>query len=193
MSKNPSPSRRRFLTASASVVGGVGIVAAVIPFLSSWKPSKKALAAGSAVSVDISKMKQGQLLTVEWRGRPIWVLRRGEQQLASLSQVIDLADPGSEDSKQPVYAKNEYRSIDPQYLVLEGVCTHLGCSPLYRPDKDQELGEDWAGGFFCPCHGSKFDLAGRVYKAMPAPTNLSIPPYYFVQDGKILIGESREA
>ena len=194
MSKNPSPARRKFLTATATVAGGVGVAFAVAPFLSSWKPSKKALAAGSSVSVDVSQMQYGQLITVEWRSRPIWILRRNQKQLSTLDKVVELiSDPNSESSKQPSDTKNEYRSINPEYLVLEGICTHLGCVPLYRPNKDVELGEDWEGGFFCPCHGSKFDLAGRVYKSVPAPTNLPIPPYQFVGKDKILIGKSAEA
>jgi ubiquinol-cytochrome c reductase iron-sulfur subunit len=194
MSKNPSPGRRKFLTASASVVGGLGVATAIAPFLSAWQPSKKALAAGSSVSVDVSKMQEGQLITVEWRSRPIWILRRNQEQLSTLSKVVELiSDPNSDDSKQPSDAKNDYRSINPEFLVLEGICTHLGCVPLYRPNKDVELGADWEGGFFCPCHGSKFDLAGRVYKSVPAPTNLPIPPYKFVGENKILIGESKEA
>lgn len=191
---NPSPGRRKFLTVTASVVGGVGVATAIAPFLSAWKPSKRALAAGSPVSVDISKMQYGQLITVEWRSLPIWILRRDKAQLDTLDRVTDLiSDPGSEDSDQPVAAKNSYRSLNPEYLVLRGLCTHLGCVPLYRPDKDLELGESWEGGFFCPCHGSKFDLAGRVYKGVPAPTNLPVPPYQFVDDKKILIGKIRKA
>lgn len=194
MSNNPSPSRRKFLTATASVVGGVGIAAAVTPFLSAWKPSKRALAAGSSVAVDVSKMQYGQLITVEWRSLPIWILRRDKTHLETLNQVTDLlSDPTSQDSEQPMVTQNPHRSINPEYLVLKGICTHLGCVPLYRPDKDTELGTDWEGGFFCPCHGSKFDLAGRVYKSVPAPTNLPIPPYKFVDDNKILIGEIEEA
>lgn len=184
-------SRRKFLTASATVVGGVGVACAITPFLSSWKPSKKAKAAGSAIEVDVSKLQFSQMLTVEWRGRPVWIVRRSKSQLKSLDKVNDLLrDPASEESEQPSFASNKYRSNNPEYVVLVGICTHLGCSPLYRPDRtDVVLGSDWQGGFFCPCHGSKFDLSGRVYKDVPAPTNLPVPPYHFQKDGTLVVGE----
>jgi len=179
-------SRRRFLTAGTVVVGAVGTAAVAVPFLKSWSPSAKARSAGAPVEADISKLEPGQLIIVKWRGKPVWVVRRDSKALATLSEVVDsLSDVSSEDSIQPDYAKNEYRSIKPEYLVMEGICTHLGCSPTYRP----EITADFQGGFFCPCHGSKFDFAGRVYSGVPAPTNLPVPPHYYINDGLILIGE----
>ena len=179
-------SRRRFLTAATVVVGAVGTVMTAVPFIASWSPSARAKSAGAPVEADISKLEPGQLIIVKWRGKPVWVVRRDEKALASLSKVVDqLRDPESEESKQPEYARNEYRSRKPEYLIMEGICTHLGCSPSYRP----EITADFEGGFFCPCHGSKFDFAGRVYSGVPAPTNLPVPPHYFISDGVILIGE----
>ena len=179
-------SRRRFLTAATVVVGAVGTVMTAVPFIASWSPSARAKSAGAPVEADISKLEPGQLIIVKWRGKPVWVVRRDEKALASLSKVVDqLRDPESEESKQPEYARNEYRSRKPEYLIIEGICTHLGCSPSYRP----EITADFEGGFFCPCHGSKFDFAGRVYSGVPAPTNLPVPPHYFISDGVILIGE----
>ena len=179
-------SRRRFLTAATVVVGAVGTVMTAVPFIASWSPSARAKSAGAPVEADISKLEPGQLIIVKWRGKPVWVVRRDEKALASLSKVVDqLRDPESEESKQPEYARNEYRSRKPEYLIMEGICTHLGCSPSYRP----EITADFEGGFFCPCHGSKFDFAGRVYSGVPAPTNLPVPPHYFISDDVILIGE----
>jgi ubiquinol-cytochrome c reductase iron-sulfur subunit len=178
-------SRRRFLTAATVVVGAVGTVVTAVPFLASWNPSARAKTAGAPVEADISKLEPGQLIIVKWRGKPVWVVRRDEKALASLKKVDQLSDPESDDSNQPEYAKNEYRSRKPEYLIMEGICTHLGCSPTYRP----EITADFGGGFFCPCHGSKFDFAGRVYSGVPAPTNLPVPPHYFISDGVILIGE----
>ena len=179
-------SRRRFLTAATVVVGAVGTVMTAVPFIASWSPSARAKSAGAPVEADISKLEPGQLIIVKWRGKPVWVVRRDEKALASLSKVVDqLRDPESEESKQPEYARNEYRSRKPEYLIIEGICTHLGCSPSYRP----EITADFEGGFFCPCHGSKFDFAGRVYSGVPAPTNLPVPPHYFISDDVILIGE----
>jgi len=179
-------SRRRFLTAATVVVGAVGTAAVAVPFLSTWSPSARARSAGAPVEANISKLEPGQQIIVKWRGKPVWVVRRDEQALETLPRVDDLLrDPNSDDSKQPEYAKNEYRSRKAEYLIVEGICTHLGCSPTYVP----EITADFEGGFFCPCHGSKFDFAGRVYSGVPAPTNLTIPPHYFVNDDVILIGE----
>ncbi len=178
--------RRRFLTAATVVVGAVGTVAVAVPFLGSWNPSARARTAGAPVVADISKLEPGQQIIVKWRGKPVWVVRRDDQALATLPKVTgELRDPESDDSAQPDYAKNEYRSRKPEYLIMEGICTHLGCSPTYVP----EITADFQGGFFCPCHGSKFDFAGRVYQGVPAPLNLPIPPHYFISDGVILIGE----
>lgn len=178
--------RRRFLTAATVVVGAVGTVAVAVPFLGSWNPSARARTAGAPVVADISKLEPGQQIIVKWRGKPVWVVRRDDQALATLAKVTDkLRDPASDESAQPEYAKNEYRSRKPEYLIMEGICTHLGCSPTYVP----EITADFQGGFFCPCHGSRFDFAGRVYQGVPAPLNLPVPPHYFVSDGVILIGE----
>jgi ubiquinol-cytochrome c reductase iron-sulfur subunit len=179
-------SRRRFLTAATVVVGAVGTAAVAVPFLGSWSPSARAKSAGAPVQANIGKLEPGQQIIVKWRGKPVWVVRRDQNALATLPKVTDLLrDPESDDSKQPEYAKNEQRSRKPEFLIVEGICTHLGCSPTYQP----EITTDFEGGFFCPCHGSKFDLAGRVYSGVPAPTNLTIPPHYFVNDDVILIGE----
>ena len=179
-------SRRRFLTAATVVVGAVGTVVAAVPFVASWSPSARAKTAGAPVEADISKLEPGQLIIVKWRGKPVWVVRRDEKALETLANVTDrLRDPDSEESIQPEYAQNEHRSRKPEYLIMEGICTHLGCSPTYQ----REITADFQGGFFCPCHGSRFDFAGRVYQGVPAPTNLPIPPHYFINDGLILIGE----
>jgi ubiquinol-cytochrome c reductase iron-sulfur subunit len=187
--------KRRFLTAAATVVGGVGVAFLAVPFIKSWLPSERAQAAGAPVEVDISKLESGARLTVEWRGKPVWLVRRTSQMLENLPTLDDqLRDPKSEQSEQPSYAKNEYRSIKPDLLVMVGICTHLGCSPTYRPDQaPADLGPDWKGGFFCPCHGSKFDLAGRVYKGVPAPLNMVVPPYKFISDTRVLVGVGSEA
>ncbi len=183
-------SRRRFLTAATTVVGGAGVVAVAVPFLSSWNPSARAQSAGAPVEADISKLEPGQQIIVKWRGKPVWIVRRDEEALATLPKIVpELRDPGSDESIQPPYAKNEYRSIKPEYLIVIGICTHLGCSPSYRP----EITADWMGGFFCPCHGSKFDFAGRVHSGVPAPTNLVIPPHRYVSESVVLIGEDGEA
>jgi len=182
--------RRRFLTAGTLVVGSVGVAAAAVPFIESWNPSARARTAGAPVQADISKMQPGQQLIVNWRGKPVWVVRRDKKALATLPKVDDdLRDPDSKESIQPSYANNEWRSRKPEYLVVVGICTHLGCSPTYVP----EISADFEGGFICPCHGSKFDYAGRVYQGVPAPTNLTIPPYYFVSEGVVLIGEDGAA
>jgi ubiquinol-cytochrome c reductase iron-sulfur subunit len=183
--------RRRFLTAATTVVGAVGTGFALVPFISSMQPSAKARAAGAPVRADISKLELGQMIRVKWRGKPVWIVRRTPKMLDTLPELDDeLRDPDSDASLQPEYAKNEERSIKPEILVLIGICTHLGCSPTYRPDvAPADLGPDWKGGFFCPCHGSRFDLAGRVYKGVPAPTNLTVPPHRYLSDDEILIGE----
>lgn len=188
--------RRRVLTTMTSVIGAAGVVGVAVPFVGSWNPSAKAKAAGAPVKANISKIEPGQMITVEWRGKPVYIVRRTDDSLKSLEQMADLLrDPASEDSEQPVYAENKYRSIKEHVLVLLGLCTHLGCAPTYRPDVGaQDLGGDeWLGGFFCPCHGSKFDLAGRVYKGVPAPTNLEIPPHQYLSDDVVLIGEDQGA
>jgi ubiquinol-cytochrome c reductase iron-sulfur subunit len=188
-------SRRRFLIAATSAVGGAGVVFTAIPFLSSMQPSAKAQAAGAPVEVDISKLEPGQMMIVEWRGQPVWVVRRTPDNLADLKKVpVDnLRDAGSEViSQQPPYAKNETRAIKPEYLIMVGICTHLGCSPTYSKLGDQDLGADWKGGFFCPCHGSRFDMAGRVYTGVPAPTNMVIPPHKYLSDTRVLVGVDPE-
>lgn len=188
-------SRRRFLTAATSVVGAAGAVAAVVPLVVSMQPSARARAAGAPVEANIGKLEPGAMLTVEWRGKPVWIVRRTEKTLKELATLDGvLTDPGSKDSIQPEYAINTHRSLNPEFVVLVGICTHLGCSPTFRPDiGPADLGEDWLGGFFCPCHGSRFDLAGRVYAGAPAPTNLEVPPYSFITESVILIGEDQGA
>lgn len=183
--------KRRFLTAATSVVGAVGAGFVAVPFLKSWNPSEKAKAAGAPVEADISKLEPGQLMRVKWRGKPVWIVNRTEKNLKDMEGLTDvLLDPDSEAPQQPAYCQNPYRSREPKYLVAVGICTHLGCSPTYRPDlAPHDLGPDWVGGFFCPCHGSRFDLAGRVYSGVPAPKNLEIPPYMFLTDTQILVGE----
>lgn len=188
--------RRKFLVAATSVAGGIAGAAIATPFLLSMMPSERAKAAGAPVEVDISKLEPGMLLMVEWRGRVVWVLNRTPEMLATLKKVEgELADPNSEKDQQPEYARNSTRSIKPEILVTEGICTHLGCSPVFRKDiAPADLGPDWLGGFFCPCHGSKFDLAGRVYKSVPAPTNLVVPPHVYLSDNRLLIGsDSKES
>lgn len=183
--------RRRFLTLATAGAGGLAAAGVAAPFVASFFPSEKAKAAGAAVEIDISKIESGQMLTAEWRGKPIWVVNRTEQQLKDLPTLDgNLVDPKSETEQQPANCQNDVRSIKPQIWVAVGICTHLGCSPTYRPDlAPADLGVDWKGGFFCPCHGSKFDMAGRVYKGVPAPTNLVIPPYKYLNDTTILVGE----
>ena len=183
--------RRRLLTAASLVVGGVGVVYAAVPFVASWSPSARAQAAGAPVEVDISKLEPGARITVEWRGKPVWVVRRTDNMLEALpANNDDLRDPQSQQDQQPPYAQNLHRSIKPDILVLVGICTHLGCSPTYRPEfAPEDLGPDWHGGFFCPCHGSRFDMAGRVYQGVPAPSNLEVPPYNFPSDTLVLVGE----
>ncbi|VUD60023.1 Ubiquinol-cytochrome c reductase iron-sulfur subunit [Thalassocella blandensis] len=188
--------RRRVLTALTSAVGAAGAIGAAVPFVGSWNPSAKAKAAGAPVEINISKIEPGQMVTVEWRGKPVFVFRRSKQALENLSKVeFELRDPNSEKSVQPTYAVNQARSIKPEIAVILGLCTHLGCAPGYRPDVGAaDLGGDaWFGGFFCPCHGSKFDLAGRVLAGVPAPINLEVPPHKYLSDDVILIGEDQEA
>ena len=183
--------KRRFLIGATSVVGGIGVAAAAVPFAMSFWPSERAKAAGAPVDVDIGKLELGQKINVEWRGKVVWVIHRTKEMLASLPKLDErVADPKSDVDHQPPYAKNEARSIKPEIFVAIGICTHLGCSPTFRPEvAPMDLGPDWLGGFFCPCHQSKFDLAGRVYKSVPAPTNLFIPPHKFLSDTRIVIGE----
>jgi ubiquinol-cytochrome c reductase iron-sulfur subunit len=189
-----NPNRRRFLTAASIVVGGVGAGYVAVPFLASWSPSERAQAAGAPVEVDISKLESGAMMTVEWRGKPVWVVNRTQRMLDDLPGLSDeLRDPKSEIPQQPEYVESPYRSIQPEFLVMVGICTHLGCSPTFRPEvAPADLGPDWKGGFFCPCHGSRFDLAGRVFKGVPAPTNMVIPPYRFLSDSQVLVGVDAE-
>jgi ubiquinol-cytochrome c reductase iron-sulfur subunit len=192
------PSRRAWVGIACGA-GAVGVGAVAVPFVSSFAPSERAKAAGAAVEVDISALKPGEMATYEWRGKPVWVLRRTPEQLESLkktdSQVADPKSLRKPDELTPEYARNEYRSRKPELLVAVGICSHLGCSPTAKLQAGAQpsLPDDWQGGFFCPCHGSMFDLAGRVYKNKPAPDNLEIPPYMFLSDSKLLIGEDKKA
>lgn len=191
-SREHMPSRRRFLVAAASAVGTVGVVGTAIPFLAYWEPSARAQAAGAPIEVDLEKLDRGQLITVQWRAKPVWVLRRTDQQIKVLPTMgAHLRDPESKEPQQfgpPV--ENPYRSLKPEYFVCVAICTHLGCIPEYRPEVgDPDLGADWKGGFFCPCHGSRYDLAGRVFQGVPAPLNLPVVPYYFKSDHLVRIGE----
>ena len=184
--------RRRFLTTAATVVGGAGAIATAIPFITTLSPSAKTKAIGGPVEVDISHLQPDQKMTVKWQGKPVWILRRDENALSMLASLdAEHKDPKSDVAgQQPEYAKNTYRSVKPEYLVVIGLCTHLGCSPSYLTAEEQQvLGPDWKGGFWCPCHGSRFDMAGRVYKGVPAPTNLVVPPYKFISATVIRIGD----
>jgi ubiquinol-cytochrome c reductase iron-sulfur subunit len=198
VSEGANQSRRRFLVASTSVVGAAGAVGAAVPFVGSWNPSAKALAAGAPITVDISRLETGMLLgpMPAWRGQPIFIMKRDETILENLHNNIDhLADPTSENKpeQQPTYALNEYRARKPEIMVLVGLCTHLGCSPQVNAEVGpQDYDPEWTGGFFCPCHGSKFDLAGRVYKGVPAPSNLEVPPHFYVNDDVIVVGQDEE-
>jgi ubiquinol-cytochrome c reductase iron-sulfur subunit len=195
MSEDNGLSRRRFLAVATSITAAVGGVAAAYPFLASWQPSARARALGAPVEVDLSKLEVGSMMRVIWRGKPISILRRSPEMLELLaSSQADLRDPDSEVvDQQPDYARNAYRSVKPEYLILVSNCTHLGCVPVNRFEvAPADLGPDWVGGFFCPCHGSKFDLAGRVYAGVPAPTNLVVPPHRFVGESALLIGEGME-
>ncbi|MCG6861101.1 MAG: ubiquinol-cytochrome c reductase iron-sulfur subunit [Chromatiaceae bacterium] len=183
--------RRRVLVAATSVVGAVGIGYVAVPFIASMRPSARARAAGAPVEADIGQLEPGALLRVKWRGKPVWVVRRTEKMLAALPELDPLlTDPNSEASVQPEYCKNATRSIKPEFLVAVGICTHLGCAPTFRPEfAPADLGPEWKGGFFCPCHGSRFDLAARVFTGSPAPVNLVIPKHTYISDTTILIGE----
>lgn len=181
--------RRRFLTTAATVVGGVGVGLASVPFIGSWFPSAKAKALGAPVELDVSKIEPGQKVTVAWRGQPVFVVHRSEKVLEQLDTLgLKLRDPYSEEPMQPEYAQNPYRAINDKFLVVIGLCTHLGCVPVFTP-KAGSLDPSWLGGFFCPCHGSKYDMAGRVYKGVPAPTNLPVPPHKYLNETTLLIGE----
>lgn len=189
-------SSRRNLLVATSAAGGVAAVATAVPFVASLTPSDRAKAAGAPVEADISQLAPGEMTTVEWRGKPVWVLRRTPEMLASLDKTDPLvADPESKQPQQPDYARNQHRSIKPEFLITVGICTHLGCSPSerFRTGAASGISEDWPGGFFCPCHGSFFDLAGRVYRSMPAPTNLVVPPHKYLTDATILVGEDDKA
>lgn len=182
-------SKRRFLIAATSAAGAVGVAAVAVPFVASMLPSERAKAAGAPVEVDISKIEAGAMLTVEWRGRPVWIINRTPEMLATLTQLDEeLSDPKLEVAQQPDYCANPNRSIKPNLMVLVGICTHLGCSPSPKLESNGDMGADWKGGFFCPCHGSKFDLAGRVFTGSPAPTNLVVPPHQYLSDTTLLIG-----
>ncbi|HSX87998.1 MAG TPA: ubiquinol-cytochrome c reductase iron-sulfur subunit [Pseudomonas sp.] len=186
--------RRRFLVAATSVVGAAGAVGAAVPFVGSWFPSAKAKAAGAPVKVNVSKIEPGQQMVAEWRGQPVFIVRRTEEILKNLAALEPkLADPESKDSVQPTYVDPRVRSIRPELLLLVGLCTHLGCAPSFRPEvAPADLGAEWVGGYFCPCHGSRYDLAGRVYKAQPAPLNLPVPPHTYESDDVIVIGVDQE-
>jgi ubiquinol-cytochrome c reductase iron-sulfur subunit len=182
-------SKRRFLIAATSAAGGIAVAATAVPFVASMLPSERAKAAGAPVEVDISKIEPGAMITVEWRGRPVWIINRTEDMLATLSLVEDeLSDPALKVAQQPAYCENSTRSIKPNLMVLVGICTHLGCSPSPKLEANGDMGADWKGGFFCPCHGSKFDLAGRVFTGSPAPTNLVVPLHQYLNDTVLLIG-----
>ena len=186
----PDPARRRALVAVTTALGGIGVTVATVPFIASMRPSEGAKAAGAPVEVDISKLGPGTLLSVEWQGKPVWILRRTDAMLRLLGKEDRrLNDPQSAVAQQPAYCRNPTRSIKPEYLVSVGICTHLGCVPTFRPEiAPADLGPEWRGGFYCPCHGSKFDLAGRVFKGVPAPTNLIIPRHAYLSNFQLIIG-----
>lgn len=187
--------RRRLLTTAATVVGGVGAAAASVPFIASMTPSAKTKAIGAPVEVDLSDLQPGQRKIIQWQGKPVFIFRRTAESLEQLANPgPQVKDPQSEENQQPEYARNIYRSIKPEYLIMLGLCTHLGCSPTYvAADDEHDLGSDWKGGFFCPCHGTQFDLAGRVFKNFPAPTNIIIPPHKYLTDTRVLVGDDSEA
>ena len=187
---------RRNLVFATAAVGGVATVATAVPFLASMAPSERAKAAGAPVEADIGKLAPGEMMRVEWRGKPVWIVHRTKEMLESLGKIADkISDAQSKRPMQPEYARNDGRSIKPEYLVVVGICTHLGCSPTdkFKTGAESGINADWPGGFICPCHGSLFDLAGRVYKNMPAPDNLEVPPHYYLSDTRILIGEDKKA
>jgi ubiquinol-cytochrome c reductase iron-sulfur subunit len=186
--------KRRFLVAATTVVGGTAAAAVAVPFVSSMLPSERAKAAGAPVQIDISKVEAGAMVTEEWRGKPVWIINRTPEMMANLSRHDDkLTDPKCEVlSQQPAYCHNESRSIKPNLMVLVGICTHLGCSPSPKLQPNGDMGADWPGGFFCPCHGSKFDLAGRVFNGSPAPINLVVPPHKYVSDTVLIVGEDEK-
>lgn len=191
MTDNVDRSKRRLLIAATTAAGGVAAAGAATPFILSWMPSERAKAAGAPVEVDVSAIAPGTMLNVEWQGKPVWVVNRTKEMLDGLAKNKDaLVDPDSSIPQQPDYSQNATRSIKPEYLVVLGICTHLGCSPTFRPEfAPADLGGDWVGGWFCPCHGSRFDLAGRVFKGAPAPTNLIVPPHKYLGDGRLLVGD----
>ncbi len=199
MSDTPIDSSKRTWLIATGCAGAVGGVATAVPFVSTLQPSEKAKAAGAAVEVDISQLKSGERAIVEWRGKPVWIIKRTPEQLAELPKLdAQLADPKSQrkpDEFTPPYARNEHRSIKPEILVAVGICPHLGCSPTekYTPGPQPSLPDDWKGGFLCPCHGSTFDMAGRVFKNKPSPDNLEVPPHMYLSDTKLLIGEDKKA
>ena len=199
MSDSPVDQGRRTWVAITAGAGAVGAAAVAVPFVSTFTPSERAKAAGAAVEADISALKPGEKMTVEWRGKPVWIVRRTKEQLDGLKKIDgQVADPKSERKPSeltPEYARNEYRSIKPEFLVAVGICSHLGCSPSekFTPGAQPSLPDDWQGGFLCPCHGSTFDMAGRVFKNKPAPDNLEVPPHMYLSDSRLLIGEDKKA
>lgn len=194
MSDDKIDSTRRNLIVATSAVGGAASLGAAVPFAWSWWPSERARAAGAPVEADLSRLAPGEIMIVEWRSKPVWIIRRTPDMLGGLAKVEPkLTDPKSDVAQQPEYAKNRYRSIKPEVMVVVGICTHLGCSPTAKPaEAKAEMGADWQGGFYCACHGSKFDLAGRVYSGSPAPTNLVVPPYMYLSDSTIFIGDDKK-
>ena len=186
--------KRNFLIAATAGVGALGAAAVAVPFVGSMLPSERAKAAGAPVEVDVSKIQPGTMITAEWRGQPVWIINRTDEMTAELAKHNDqLSDPNCEVAQQPEYCKNANRSIKPNLAVVVGICTHLGCSPTEKLQAGGDMGENWTGGFFCPCHGSKFDLAGRVFKGSPAPINLVVPPYQYLTDTTVLIGDDTKA
>lgn len=184
--------RRKFLTAATAVIGGAGVAATAVPFIKSWSPSAKTKAAGAPIEIDLSKIAPGQLIRVEWRGKPVWVVHRSQAILDNLTTLnAELKDPLSEEPQQPDYTINEFRSIKSQYFIAVGICTHLGCSPTYVSQGFSDKVKGVPSGFFCPCHGSSFDMAGRVFRNVPAPLNLVVPPHYYLTDTKVVIGQSQ--